>query len=127
MAETLESVAALPRDPRADLRQLALSCLLDLSEMRGDTRTEDGRSLGTFLARRMGTDLTRRWHPDDSYIGRLSRDQILTALTEMGVPMKGLEKAKKADLVPVAARKAQAGGWLPEPLRFAHAPDRTAE
>ena len=126
LAETVENVAALADDQRADLRQLALSCLLDLSEMRGDTRSEDGRSLGTFLARRMGTDLTRHWQPDETYFGRLSRDQIITALTEMGVPTKGLEKAKKADLVPVAARKAQEAGWLPEPLRFAHAPDGAA-
>ena len=75
----------------------------------------------------MGTDLTRHWQPEEAYFGRLSRDPILTALTEMGVPTKGLDKAKKADLVPVAARKAQAVGWLPEPLRFAHAPDGAAE
>jgi hypothetical protein len=41
----------------------------------------------------------------------------------MGVQTKGLEKAKKTDLAPLAARKAQEAGWLPEPLRFAHAPD----
>ena len=126
LTETVEAMAALADDQRARLRQLALSCLLDLSEMRGDNRSEDGRSLGTFLARRMRTDLTRHWRPDEGYFGRLSRDQILTALTEMGVPTKVLDKAKKADLAPVAARKAQEAGWLPEPLRFAHAPDGAA-
>lgn len=122
----MEAIAALPFDQGDELRQLALSCLLDLSELRGDTRSEDGRSLGTFLARRMGTDLTRHWRPEEAFFGRLSRGPILAALTEMGVPTKGLEKAKKADLVPVAARKAQEAGWLPEPLRFGHAPDGAA-
>ncbi|MCQ8186506.1 hypothetical protein [Parvularcula maris] len=119
LAETVTMVAVLTEEERRELRSLCLAASLDFSEARSDQPDHAARRTAGLIAERFGSDLRRHWTPDEAYFQKLSRPAVAEALAEMGSQETGLERAKKADLVPMAARRAKASGWLPESVRFA--------
>ncbi|WP_031556088.1 ParB/RepB/Spo0J family partition protein [Parvularcula oceani] len=126
-AETVASVAALGEEERRDLRALALAAVLDVSENRSDAPDHRARETAGLIAERIGADLRRHWTPDEAYFAKLSRPALAEVLREMGSRESGLESVKKADLVPMAVRRAKASGWLPESVAFAQGPAPEAE
>ena len=72
------------------------------------------------LASALGMDMRNWFVPTaNNFFGRISKDQIATALTEAGRPL-GLQelKSKKGELASIAEKEIQGTGWLPEPLRI---------
>jgi ParB family transcriptional regulator, chromosome partitioning protein len=55
----------------------------------------------------------------ENFFGRVSKLQIANALTEARNPLQPQDsKTKKGELAAIAAKKINATGWLPEPLRI---------
>ena len=71
------------------------------------------------LASALGMDMTKWFTPTvDNFFARVSKPQILAALTEAGKPTPDASKLKKAELASQAAAAIQGTGWLPAPLRI---------
>jgi ParB family chromosome partitioning protein len=71
------------------------------------------------LANSLGMDMTKWFTPTaDNFFARVSKPQILAALTEAGKPAPDASKLKKAQLASQAAAAIQGTGWLPAPLRI---------
>jgi ParB family chromosome partitioning protein len=65
-------------------------------------------------------DMPDWWEPTkDRYLGRVSKAQIVQALTEAepGLADAGVSDCKKDDLVARAASRLDGKRWLPSPLR----------
>jgi ParB family transcriptional regulator, chromosome partitioning protein len=75
------------------------------------------------LALAVDLDRVSCWKPASAvFLGRLTKDQILAALTEASgtADVAELKKLKKKDLVKEAERRLASARWLPEPLRSSH-------
>ncbi|MEL6278267.1 MAG: ParB N-terminal domain-containing protein [Pseudomonadota bacterium] len=120
--ETLAKIAALSPTHRSWIKATAVAVSLDFSEPRGDQRSTSARRTAEAVAAMLGCDVARHWTPDAAFFTKMPRAALLAALKEMGREDASLEKAKKADLADLAARHALSCGWLPEPIRFVHAP-----
>ncbi|NNU17534.1 ParB N-terminal domain-containing protein [Parvularcula sp. ZS-1/3] len=121
LAETVAMVQGLTEDERRELRAFCLAPSLDFTEARSDQPDHGARRTAALIAERFGSDLRQHWTPDEAYFQKLSRPALADALREMGSRETGLESCKKADLVPMAVRRAKSSGWLPESVRFAEA------
>ncbi len=110
----LDWLLSLTADERNQLHAVCVACSLDAR--RHMDRTEEGDA----FTRHAGLDMTQWWKPTaDRYFAHVGKPQILTALTEAGLSVEGLDKLKKAELAGKAeALMAEAGAsWLPGPLR----------
>jgi ParB family chromosome partitioning protein len=71
------------------------------------------------LANALGMDMTKWFTPTaDNFFARVSKPQILAALTEAGKTAPDASKLKKAELASQAAAAIQGTGWLPAPVRI---------
>jgi ParB family chromosome partitioning protein len=71
------------------------------------------------LANALGMDMTKWFTPTaDNFFARVSKPQILAALTEAGNTAPHASKLKKAELASQAAAAIQGTGWLPAPVRI---------
>lgn len=74
------------------------------------------------LATALGLNMTAWWQPTgDTYLGRVSKVQILEAIKEGVSPeaAQNLASLKKGDLVASAEERLTGKGWLPLALRSA--------
>ena len=72
------------------------------------------------LAHALGLDMAKWFTPTaENFFARVSKMQILAALTEAGKTASDASKLKKAELAARAASEIQGTGWLPFPLRIA--------
>ena len=105
---------------------------------------DHGDSLFNRVARDLGADMRAWWRPDETFLGRRTRDQLCAIAQESGatVSMAGLFDYKKSGLVTALAkhfeRTAEAGDeardwqikgrdWLPDAMRFGPEPEPEAE
>ena len=123
-AETIAKIAALSAEDRLSIRATSLAAALDLEEARTDGRDAKARKAAAVIAAMIGCDVSKHWTPDEAFFNKLRKPALLAALKEMGRKTSGLETSKIADLAGLAARQAAKTGWLPEPLRFVHAPSQ---
>jgi ParB family chromosome partitioning protein len=64
-------------------------------------------------------DMTKWFTPTaDNFFARVSKPQILAALSEAGKKAPDASKLKKAELASQAAAAIQGTGWLPTPVRI---------
>jgi ParB family chromosome partitioning protein len=71
------------------------------------------------LADALGMDMTKWFTPTaDNFFARVSKPQILAAITEAGKTAPDASKLKKAELASQAAAAIQGTGWLPAPVRI---------
>jgi len=71
------------------------------------------------LASALGMDMAKWFTPTaDNFFARVSKPQILAALTEAGKTAPDASKLKKAELASQAAAAIQGTGWLPAPVRI---------
>ncbi len=90
----------------------------------GDTRFDAAARLAHADALAKALSLTMQtWFTPTAmnYFGRVSRNCILEALSEAGVPARtrSWAKLKKTELALLAERDIAGTGWLPQPLRMA--------
>jgi ParB family transcriptional regulator, chromosome partitioning protein len=72
------------------------------------------------LAEAVGLDMSAWWKvTGETYLRRVKRDQILTAIQEgtRETNLESLSKLKKSELVEVAEKRLTGTRWLPEILR----------
>jgi ParB family chromosome partitioning protein len=109
--------------PRKTLLELlALCAALSLNAVqRGHDRPNCERLRhAADMARAVKLDMASWFTPDaESFFGRISRAQILSAVQEAkgAEPAPAWSKLKKAELAAVATRQVEGTGWLPETLR----------
>jgi ParB family chromosome partitioning protein len=111
----------LTRDQETLLRLLAHCAASSVNAIeRKQDQDGPGRLIhADQLANALGMDMTKWFTPTaDSFFARVSKPQILAALTEAGKTAPDASKLKKAELASQAAAAIQGTGWLPAPLRI---------
>jgi ParB family chromosome partitioning protein len=111
------------RDELLQLLALVAAKSVDAIQHKADRPNSGRLKHAESLAIALGLDMTDWFKPtDESYFGRLSRTQILSAIDEAkGDHAPSLDKLKKAELAARAEQLLAGTGWLPEPLRIASA------
>ena len=111
----------LTRDQETLLRLLAHCAASSVNAIeRKQDQDGPGRLIhADQLANALGMDMTKWFTPTaDSFFARVSKPQILAALTEAGKTAPDASKLKKAELASQAAAAIQGTGWLPAPVRI---------
>ena len=111
----------LTRDQETLLRLLAHCAASSVNAIeRKQDQDGPGRLIhADQLANALGMDMTKWFTPTaDSFFARVSKPQILAALTEAGKPVPDASKLKKAELASQAAAAIQGTGWLPAPVHI---------
>lgn len=117
-----DAVAALEAGEKAELLALCFAETVDGTEAGLHTYTRDaGRwsHLG-WIAEHAGVRISEAWTPDEAFLKGASKDALISALVDMGLPEKDAQKLqsdKKAVLVGLVATKMAEVGWTPAILR----------
>lgn len=108
------------RSTLLDLLAFCATRSVNLVQAKHD-RPEDKRfAHGGQLSQALQLDMTAWFRPTQAnYFSRVSRDAILSALSEARgkPPLRAWQKLKKSELAVLADRETDGTGWLPQPLK----------
>lgn len=119
-AALLDWCLAQPRKVLLELLALCAALSLNAVQRNHDRPGCERLQHANDVARAVKLDMAAWFTPDaESFFGRISRAQILSALQDARgcEPAPAWLKLKKAELAATAARQVEGAGWLPEALR----------
>lgn len=108
------------QDVLLDLLAYCTATTINAVQMKADREGNARLEHAAKLAASLSLDMKTWFTPTaENYFTRVSKPQILQALTEAKgtAPAPAWEKLKKSELAALAEREIDGKGWLPEPLR----------
>jgi len=101
-------------------RQTILATLMRQAFTMGEKYTDqsDQMALYQYAAEQSKFSLPDYWKFGESELSCLTKNQLLRILGTFGLSANSFSKAKKSELVTVAARYAQKQNWTPEFVRL---------
>ena len=112
-----------------DLLAVAVSANVNAIRHPHEKKVPARVTAGERLARSLAIDMAEWWQPDASFLSRLSKAALLSAIAEALSPevARSLDHCSKAELVAVAGRRLKGTGWLPVPLRTGYTEAEAAD
>ncbi len=132
-------IEALPKDSSelwdalSAMKTVELDCLLAYAVARSVSLSENGGGLTPKYLEALGLNMADHFTPTaQNYLGRISKELILEALTEAGkvtddADRNALLGMKKAALAKEAESRLEGTGWVPELIRTANKPVGTKD
>lgn len=120
MLTRLKDLVAMPETERQSILAKLIRSCLTMGEQGSCQR--DQLALFDYVSEQGGFSLTDYWTFGEEELKSLNKSQLLRILETMGLDPKSFEKAKKSELVIVAARYAAEQKWTPEFIQGSQLP-----